>query len=413
MSALAEVDQAGINKDTVAIIAPYFPNGNDKAFAYPWTDGLPPGEGSTSSALVWRGSTWSAGADNQYPSSSTRTSSFFVLDTLTRYFDDVARFPQMRQIVLVGHSLAGQMVQRYAAIGDQLNTRVPVTYWVGNPNSYTWLAEDRPLTTNDCPEYDVYRKGLTDFAAYPMTYGVDLVASGQDAVLANYNSRQIAYGRALYDHGDIFSTCADYTQGIDRYERTFLFLQRFRPSCPDPQGRNCDTVDLVEGGHDNWQMFASAAGLARIFTDNWAGDGSRAYDFGYPRKLWGDDPYPNPALASISGASNFRTYAGGMTYHGCWADQAPLTATLLPILLYTDAADLTIANCATGCADEGYSIAGVARGTECHCGNAMASDSAFLTVDLMCYYPCPGDTSEMCGGPDRVGIVSNGSPAIQ
>lgn len=49
----------GPSMDNVQIIAPLFPNGENKGEAYPWTDGLPPGEGSTSSALVWKGARWS------------------------------------------------------------------------------------------------------------------------------------------------------------------------------------------------------------------------------------------------------------------------------------------------------------------------------------------------------------------
>lgn len=55
----------------------------------------------------------------------------------------------------------------YAAIGNQLNTKSPVTYWVGNPNSYVWLDSNRPLSTTSCPEYDFYRDGYTNFTEYP------------------------------------------------------------------------------------------------------------------------------------------------------------------------------------------------------------------------------------------------------
>jgi hypothetical protein len=37
-----------ISQETVSIMSPYFPNGADKNFGYPWTDGLAPGHGSVS-----------------------------------------------------------------------------------------------------------------------------------------------------------------------------------------------------------------------------------------------------------------------------------------------------------------------------------------------------------------------------
>ena len=141
--------------------------GDDKGTGYPWTDGLKPQRGSTTSALVWKSSQWSAGANNQYPYYSQTTSSYTVLDTLVQYFDDRTLFPNMKQIVVAGHSLGAQTVQRYAAIGKQLGTKSPVTYWVGNPNSYVWLDTNRPLSTTSCPEYDFYRDGYTNFTEYP------------------------------------------------------------------------------------------------------------------------------------------------------------------------------------------------------------------------------------------------------
>jgi hypothetical protein len=86
--------------------------GDDKRIGYPWTDGLSAGRGSTTSALVWKGSQWSAGGNNQYPYYSQTTSSYTVLDTLVQYFDDRTLFPNMKQIVVAGHSLGAQTVHR-------------------------------------------------------------------------------------------------------------------------------------------------------------------------------------------------------------------------------------------------------------------------------------------------------------
>lgn len=296
-----------ITPDNVAVIAPYFTNGADKGYSYPFTDGLPAGQGSTTNALVWPGTQWSAGGNNQYPHNSRHSSSFFVLDTLIRYFDDKTLFPNLKQIVFVGHSLGGQMVQRYAAVGDQLNTTTPVTYWIGNPDSFVWLSEDRPLATTDCPSFDVYRAGYTNYTEYPMTYGKDVVAQGRAAILANYQSRQIAYGRALYDHGDDSFDCGANTTGADRNERFFFFIKAFPPSCAQPTGNNCDTVDLIPVSHDNGQMFDSTAGQSRIFYDNWDGKVSSPP----PRQVF--SPGESPSSLS-SGTAPRRSFENIATY---------------------------------------------------------------------------------------------------
>lgn len=400
-----------INVDSVAVMAPYFPNGNDRGFAYPWTDGLKPGRGSTTNALVWSGSEWSAGVDNQYPHDSRDTSSFYVLDTLIKYFDDATLFPNLKQIVLAGHSLGGQMLQRYAAVAEEIETRAPVTLWIGNPNSLAWLSTDRPLSTNDCPDYDDYREGFSNYTEYGVTYGTDLVAQGREAILANFQKKRIAWARGLLDHGDDSSSCAPYTTGEDRNERFFFFLKAFPPTCNEPSGSSCQTVDLVQASHDNGQMYMSTAGIARLFTDNFYGNGSRAYDFGYPRAQPGDDPFPDPSLINTSGATNTNTYAGNLTYQGCWADQIPLTPLSLPTLLWDNSTN-TLESCTSGCVDAGFTIAGMQNSTQCYCGDSLNNQSAVLVVDNSCRLTCGGNTGEICGGVNRLSIFSNGYPTF-
>lgn len=397
----------------MAVIAPYFTNGNDKGYAYPWTDGLAANQGSTTNALVWPGSQWMGGRDNQYPYTSTNTSSFYVMDTLINYFNDEGLFPNLKQIVLVGHSAGGQLLQRYAAVGPNLNTRVPVTYWIGNPNSYAWLSEDRPLSTADCADYDEYREGYASYSDVGMTYGTDIVNQGREALQQNFASKQIAYARAMLVHGDHSTDCRANTTGNDRHERMFFYISAFPPTCDDPDSFNCDTVDLIQVSHDNGQMFNSPAGLARLFTDNFYGNHGRAYDFGYPRAQSGDDPYPDPSQASLPNTNiNYNMYAGNMTYQGCWTNQYPITPAALPTMLY-DAPSNSIESCASACTDNGYSIAGMQNQTQCYCGNALNSQSAVLVVDTSCRLACPGNTAEICGSVNRFSIFSNGYPAFE
>lgn len=138
LSALSQVaNSSDINTDSVAIVAPYFLDGDDENIGYPLVDNLRPTQGSITNAPVWDGSTWSAGGPNQYPwTSSKNISSYTVLDQVIQYFDNVTMFPNMKQIVIAGHSLGAQTVQRYAAIGQPGPTNSPVSYWVANPDSF-------------------------------------------------------------------------------------------------------------------------------------------------------------------------------------------------------------------------------------------------------------------------------------
>ncbi|KAF2239090.1 hypothetical protein EV356DRAFT_523854 [Viridothelium virens] len=344
LSALSQVpNRPDVSVDSVAIMAPYFPNGDDKNYGYPWTDGLAPGKGSTTNALVWQGSQWAGGANNQYPSYSVHTSSYDALDQAVKWFDNTAVFPNMHQIVIAGHSLGAQTTNRYAAIGSVLNTKSPVNYWIANPNSWLWFNSSRPLDTSSCPTYDDYREGLSNFTN---TYGATLLKGGGSAVLARWNSRNINFARGTQDTGDDSTTCAPETTGSNRNERFFNFIRWFPPSCPNPTSGPCDTVDYVNVGHDAGAMMASPAGQARLFLDNFSGDKSKATDFGCPRLQTGDDPYPNSTCTQPVAHPDQGTYSG-LTYQGCYSNSA---ATL----------DL----CASSCVKAGYSIAGAEYGNE-------------------------------------------------
>lgn len=90
LSALSQAttQDPNVNFSSVQIICPYFPNGDDKNVGYPWTAGLASGLGSTSNALVWKGSQWASGSYNQYPNLSGYISSYDVLDQLIVYYDN-------------------------------------------------------------------------------------------------------------------------------------------------------------------------------------------------------------------------------------------------------------------------------------------------------------------------------------
>lgn len=403
MSALSQVTgDSNINFSTVQIMAPYFVNGNAKGTDFPFdtTAG-----GSTSSALVWKGSQWSAGADSQYPSNSS-VSSFEVLDQIIQYYDNTTMFPNMKQIVISGHSLGGQAVQRYAMIGNVLNTNSKVSYWIGNPNTFIWPDTLRPIANlvQSCPTYDNYRDGYANFQQYPMTYGQELVNSGRSAILARYMSRSKNYARGILDWGDDSSSCAPFTTGAQRDERFFNFISAFPPKCQSNTNGPCDTIDYVNAGHDAPTMFADVSGRARLFVDNFYGHNKRAYDFGHPRIQQGDDPFPDPAYSSLVPIDT-RVYPGGMTYQGCWTDDST-TGAQLAVLAY-DQTTNTIDTCTQTCANMGYLAAGMEYGSQCRCGNSIGPYSS-QTANRGCLTPCPGNSSQVCGAGYRLNMFSVG-----
>jgi hypothetical protein len=148
-----------------------------------------------------------------------------------------------------------------------------------------------------------------------------------------------------------------------------------------------------------------------LVQDNFYGLHGRAYDFGYPRLQTGDDPFPDPGLVSTPPVINVNVYASGMSYQGCWTDQAPTTVQALPTLMYSNSSN-TIEMCTSSCAGAGFVIAGLKNGVDCWCGNAMESTSAVLTVDSVCRVACPGNTAEICGAQGRMSVFASAYPVF-
>jgi pimeloyl-ACP methyl ester carboxylesterase len=131
--------------DNTVIIAPHFIAGKDKPA---------PNE------VMWpeRGENWRSGGAS--PTNPTLTS-FGFLDTLVLRLADKKTFPNLRRIVIAGHSAGGQVATRYEMANRVHGTPgVSISYVVANPSTYAWPAATRPLPTGDADPTDAYKESL-------------------------------------------------------------------------------------------------------------------------------------------------------------------------------------------------------------------------------------------------------------
>ena len=211
--------------------------------------------------LRWRRGAWSGGAPALGP---THVSSFAVLDTLLARLADRARYPDLREVVVIGHSAGAQFVQRYVAVGQGVpaGSPLPVRYVVANPSSFLWFGRERPepAIAAACPGYDNWKYGL----AGPLPpYVTDPPATLESRYLA----RSVTYlsGGADTDPAqrDLDRTCAGEAQGPDRLSRSRAFLAALaarHPTLPPPPHF------LIPGvGHNGGRMIDSACGRAVLF----------------------------------------------------------------------------------------------------------------------------------------------------
>ncbi|KAA0969992.1 alpha/beta fold hydrolase [Pseudomonas sp. ANT_H12B] len=250
-SAEHAAEQAGQSASTL-VIAPQFLNETDIAL-HPVAD----------SVLRWQGNDWMAGGLSTAPFS---LSSYAALDEIVARIGDRRQFPDVKQIVIAGHSGGAQVVQRYALLShDQpafKEAGVQVRYVIANPSSYAYFDERRPVAFSHagCADFNRWKYGLSDLPAY---------ADGQTPaqLKESYVKRDVVYLLGQQDtdpnHPALDKRCEAKAQGANRLARGrnyFEYLKRLQP-----QGLNQQLIEVPGVGHDGDGMFTSPEGQKALF----------------------------------------------------------------------------------------------------------------------------------------------------
>jgi pimeloyl-ACP methyl ester carboxylesterase len=238
---------AAAHLDNVLVISPQFVEKEDIQ-----------GHDVPADTLYWSGG-WPGGSDAIAPA---KVSTYDVFDAMIARLSDRARFPNLREIALVGHSAGGQIVQRYAVVGQapQLDGgSIPVHLVVSNPSSYFYFDDWRPVPQRSCSSFDKWRYGISGAPRY--VYG------SASELEARYVTRHVTYllGTADTDpnQDDLDKSCGGEAQGAFRFERGKNFIAYIKRR--HPEGTSQDFAYVEGVGHDNRKMFTSACGLATIF----------------------------------------------------------------------------------------------------------------------------------------------------
>lgn len=155
-------------------------------------------------------------------------SSFAVMDTLIARLP--GEYPNLKRVVLFGHSAGGQFVNRYAAInGVEANLpNLELLYVVANPSSYLYFNGERQSGGSfglpsgsqlaDCPNYDDYKFGLQGLEDCRYAFN-----RGPAQIRAQYPLRKIEYLLGEEDndpnHEFLDVSCHAMFQGNHRLER--------------------------------------------------------------------------------------------------------------------------------------------------------------------------------------------------
>jgi hypothetical protein len=206
--------------------------------------------------VSWNCSLWRSGG---VAASDAKLTSFDFIDQILRRLANKDVFPNLRVIVVAGHSAGGQFVTRYEManrVHESLG--VPVSYVVSNPSSYAWPDSTRPAgEVSNCANYDRWPYGMQNITGY---------ASRQSAedLKKQLVSRPTTYLLGEIDIlplGGFDSSCSAMAQGPTRLARG----QAFGKLVNEKFGAKHTVTVVPLCGHNARCMFTAEAALPILF----------------------------------------------------------------------------------------------------------------------------------------------------
>ena len=278
-----------VDSSTVLIVAPYFVRPEDENVTtndesreiLRWADKVP--EQSMQHSFRY-------GAD----AVNAPISSYATMDSLLQYLAKAeVQFPNLKRVVVTGHSAGGQFVQRWAllssspvwdgTVGSFVMERRPIPsrsldirVVVANPRSYCYLDARRWIDGNftlpskrqilDCPNYNAWEWGLDDGGAILCPYrDLALNQISRGGMANRYVKRDVVYLAGEFDKETQVDGCesADF-QGPNRLERSYRFFTSLREMFGEDFHQ---WFQVKKSPHDHWLMYQSESARTAIFNE--------------------------------------------------------------------------------------------------------------------------------------------------
>ncbi|SRR5579883_2359029 len=255
-TAVAAAFLGGALEDTI-VISPRFASNDGRGCR----DALAPGEVNWSC----NGDSWRSGGTSM---SNDALTSYDFADEILRKLARKDVFPNLKAIVMAGHSAGGQFVTRYEMANKVHETLgVPVTYVVSNPSSYAYLDATRP--NSELTEFRPFGDGrnCTTFDRWP--YGLENRTGYTAKVSDDQLKKQLISRPTIYLLGEIDilplggfdSSCPAMAQGPTRLARGQAFAKYVHQKFGAEQ--KVTVVSLC--GHNARCMFTSEQALPIVF----------------------------------------------------------------------------------------------------------------------------------------------------
>ncbi len=226
---IEEVSEKNQEAKSTLIIAPWF---------------ITKKELNANDELFWSKGGWKRGNDSI--NKKKQTSSFECIDIIIKNITESGFFPNLKNIIVTGHSAGGQFVERYAAGSDiesTLGHNFKVKYAPSNSSSFIYFDSKRPFmnahgkvtfttpgknTVSKCKKYNDYKYGLDKKNSYMSRW------KNAD-IIKRYLSKNIYYFLGENDTGpkNLDESCEGMLQGKNRFTRSVNFqkyLDTFYPA---------------------------------------------------------------------------------------------------------------------------------------------------------------------------------------
>ncbi len=208
--------------------------------------------------LNWpcNGNSWRSGG----AAAQDRTlTSYDLMDDILKKLANRDVFPNLKEIVVAGHSAGGQFVTRYEManlVHEKLG--VPVTYVVANPSSYAYPDATRPIRGRiRCADYDSWPYGLKNRRGYAERLT-------DEQLKKQMASRPVTYLLGEIDIlplGGFDGSCAAMAQGPTRLARG----EAFGKYVDGKYGAKHKIQEVNLCGHNARCMFTADEALPVIF----------------------------------------------------------------------------------------------------------------------------------------------------
>jgi pimeloyl-ACP methyl ester carboxylesterase len=189
--------------------------------------------------------------------------SFDVLDDLLLKIQASDVFPNLRSVVVAGHSAGGQFVTNYE-MTNRLHERlrIPPTYVTGNASAYAYPDDERPASVRpgECATFANWPFGLSARSGYA-------ARPSADEIVQQAARRSVTYLVGELDtqplESGFYGSCAARAQGATRFARGVAFGKHM-----SERYKAGHAAIAVPGcGHSESCMFLSRAGLGVLFPD--------------------------------------------------------------------------------------------------------------------------------------------------